>query len=153
MCVHRFWIIISLIMVDGFGSPNESWSCYQGQFDPAVDSWGNLVPDEKSDNSDSPQWKADNYAEVNRGLRSVGVVNVHPARFNPKTGARIPFTGCRAAKHATASRTWIAGGGRRWRVLLWSCLNTTSGFYQCGHSKWNSPPSLSRCFNHIIQLF
>lgn len=46
-----FVLIISFIAMEGFDSPNESKSCFEGQFDPAVDSRGKLVPDEGSDSS------------------------------------------------------------------------------------------------------
>lgn len=35
----------------GFESPNESGSCFQGMFDPDVDSWGKLVLDTGSESS------------------------------------------------------------------------------------------------------
>lgn len=46
-----FTFLISLIVVERFESPNEFRSCFQGQFDHGMNSWGKLVPVEGSESS------------------------------------------------------------------------------------------------------
>lgn len=71
----------------------------------------------------------------------------------PKMGTRITFTErprqycCKICDCNPDMDSWRRMKMKSSALML---LNTRSGLYPCGHSKWNSPPSLSRYFNHII---